>query len=78
MQVLTFDINIGTVLVDLVPSSQSDSVNTLMLLVRGPHGDRRLVVGGLHVHGGREMQLDAWGRQTFVQSATRLVHVSHL
>lgn len=66
VQVLTFDINVGTVLVDLVPSSQSDSVNTLMLLVCGPHGDRRLVVKGLYVHGGRGMQLDAWGRQTFV------------
>lgn len=60
MLVLTFDIDISTVFLDVIPGSQSSSVNTLMFLVYSLYSDGGLVVNCLYVHSAWRMQLDAW------------------
>lgn len=56
---LTFDVNVGAVVLDVVARPQAHCVNALMLLVRRPNSDGGAGAAGLQVHGGGRKQLDA-------------------
>lgn len=67
---LTFDVNVGAVLLDVVTRPHPHGVNTLVLLVRCPHCDGGVAAEGLQFHGARRKQLDAWGTETETSGET--------